>query len=647
MKNGKLRNVADKLTYNKKETGITLIALVITIIVLLILAAVSIAMLTGENGLLNKATKAREDTIREEAKEKLKIVLLELQADKATNSEYNETTYIDKKIIENNMTVKENIVTVDGFEFTIDRSVPTILEETENVSAKDIAKNPAMYYGKEVKYSTKRNTSIASIGKIRNLKSVADVDEELEKEGIKWKIFYADEDNIYLIASNYVKVDGDNYYKIFDTASQNLEYMNTKSNWNKFVGECAEYATGGPTLAMFANSWNSKYPDNEITYFGDEENGFVVNKEIVSEDDLYFNHKEMFFYGYWLASKSREERYLVNVSVNFWGNNHLVFSGKYEDSDGNEALKEIGYRPIVCLKSDIQLQASEDGFIILENLRKPQYTYKNPIVPVGFNRINTDEAKWEDKDGDGNPDGWNNGLVIEDSNKNQFVWVPVDGDSIKYDREYKCQMSWGTFDGGVDNTIDEPLPNGVTNEEEQITKYGGFYIGRYEAGVPDKNSEPENIEGIPISQKDAVAWTNLTYPTAKVNAEKMYTSNNVKSGLMTTRAWITMCKWIITQEEESFNILKHGNYIDAIEPANVSGYGKKQKTGYSEKWKNKNIYDLFGNVEEMDNSKDEYDNKIVRGGCYTLSRDFNGYGGIHPIYDSYDYIGFRTMLYIK
>lgn len=42
----------------KKNGGITLIALVITIIVLLILAGVSIAMLTGENGLLNRSTSA-------------------------------------------------------------------------------------------------------------------------------------------------------------------------------------------------------------------------------------------------------------------------------------------------------------------------------------------------------------------------------------------------------------------------------------------------------------------------------------------------------------------------------------------------------------------------------------------------------------
>ena len=46
----------------KKNNGITLIALVITIIVLLILAGVTIATLTGENGILTRASEAGEET---------------------------------------------------------------------------------------------------------------------------------------------------------------------------------------------------------------------------------------------------------------------------------------------------------------------------------------------------------------------------------------------------------------------------------------------------------------------------------------------------------------------------------------------------------------------------------------------------------
>lgn len=46
----------------KENQGITLIALVITIIVLLILAGISIAMLTGNNGMITKVTSAVEET---------------------------------------------------------------------------------------------------------------------------------------------------------------------------------------------------------------------------------------------------------------------------------------------------------------------------------------------------------------------------------------------------------------------------------------------------------------------------------------------------------------------------------------------------------------------------------------------------------
>ena len=54
----------------KEQKGITLIALVITIIVLLILAGVSIAMLTGENGLLTQSQRAAAETKVAEAKDR-------------------------------------------------------------------------------------------------------------------------------------------------------------------------------------------------------------------------------------------------------------------------------------------------------------------------------------------------------------------------------------------------------------------------------------------------------------------------------------------------------------------------------------------------------------------------------------------------
>ncbi len=59
----------------EKNNGITLIALVITIIILLILAGITISTLTGENGLLTKANTAKNETAKKSAEEKVKIAV--------------------------------------------------------------------------------------------------------------------------------------------------------------------------------------------------------------------------------------------------------------------------------------------------------------------------------------------------------------------------------------------------------------------------------------------------------------------------------------------------------------------------------------------------------------------------------------------
>ena len=62
---------------NKKlEKGITLIALIITIIILLILAGVTITMLTGDNGILKQATNARETNTKAELEEQVKLAVM-------------------------------------------------------------------------------------------------------------------------------------------------------------------------------------------------------------------------------------------------------------------------------------------------------------------------------------------------------------------------------------------------------------------------------------------------------------------------------------------------------------------------------------------------------------------------------------------
>ncbi len=82
----------------KKNAGITLIALIITVIVLLILAGVAIVTLTGENSLLERANKAIEETKIKEAEEIIKLIIYENRIAENQN-EYSENNQLIEKIV--------------------------------------------------------------------------------------------------------------------------------------------------------------------------------------------------------------------------------------------------------------------------------------------------------------------------------------------------------------------------------------------------------------------------------------------------------------------------------------------------------------------------------------------------------------------
>ena len=112
-----------KISRNKRKAnnkGITLIALVITVIILLILAAVSIATLTGENGILTRANDAKENTEKAEEDELKKLI----QAEAATyfeDYEYTDSNGEKVKIpekcavsqVEGEKTVEDGLVIID------------------------------------------------------------------------------------------------------------------------------------------------------------------------------------------------------------------------------------------------------------------------------------------------------------------------------------------------------------------------------------------------------------------------------------------------------------------------------------------------------------------------------------------------------
>ena len=108
----------------RNQKGITLIALVITIIVLLILAGVSIAMLSGENGILTNATEAQKDTDAANAVEKINIALqaikTEALAKSVDNNAYKAAT--DTTIISADVTsiISEKEAEANGYHVTQD-----------------------------------------------------------------------------------------------------------------------------------------------------------------------------------------------------------------------------------------------------------------------------------------------------------------------------------------------------------------------------------------------------------------------------------------------------------------------------------------------------------------------------------------------
>ena len=107
----------------KKENGITLIALVVTIVVLLILAGVSISMLTGENGVITQAKLAKESTRGGDVQETIDLTISDnklKETEKKTkeilvNELYNDGKLTEKEVeeLQDTDTIEIGIVTVD------------------------------------------------------------------------------------------------------------------------------------------------------------------------------------------------------------------------------------------------------------------------------------------------------------------------------------------------------------------------------------------------------------------------------------------------------------------------------------------------------------------------------------------------------
>lgn len=130
----------------ENQRGVTLIALVVTIIVLLILAGVSIAMLTGDNGILTNAKKAQLANTEAEAIERMNVAYntakTEVMVKSSTTSDYDPSAEVSAKALLKTLATELGITVADGattgtkdnYTVTLDATAKTITMTYDNGS---------------------------------------------------------------------------------------------------------------------------------------------------------------------------------------------------------------------------------------------------------------------------------------------------------------------------------------------------------------------------------------------------------------------------------------------------------------------------------------------------------------------------------
>ncbi len=275
----------------KSNKGITLIALVITIIVLLILAGISIATLTGENGVLTKANTGKEETQKTSAKEKVQVAVMgsfgtdgKIDLD-TLNKNLNQVEGIDKEKSKLPITSLPATVVVDNYKITIEEK-GQVTVEGENLGTDDDKTLPStedtkpfLPEGAQKIEGTDLDTGLVIKDKNQNEWVWIEVPKSIYSEGTTSGDYTAIETAMQSYASDY-RVSGwtDTFYSTEQHGFANeIEYNNHKNNMLKSVFEnggfyIGRYETGTNTPRISSSDslttpviQRDMYPYNFVT----------------------------------------------------------------------------------------------------------------------------------------------------------------------------------------------------------------------------------------------------------------------------------------------------------------------------------------------------------------------------------------------
>ena len=557
-----MKSIKIKEKFNK---GITLIALVITIIVLLILAGVSIAMLTGENGLLTQAEDAKKETESSGIEEEVKIAYAGIQPDAII-----EGWDMNKKAEELQKELQKQ-----------DPSATVVADGTNlNVT----------YKGYELTISENGEVSDISQSKISIKVNVTGEEATVTADGSKIKEVV--EGNVPIPVGFYYVGGTKNEGVVISDSSQDQQGKGTSheqaSNLegNQFVWVPVK-VNQNIEIEVTSNSNLSK-----VTINGEEQevNGKTFTKTI------------------------------ENPRVN----KRYSISAENEGGNKKSYTKEVStlYGPNMIMFAEQGVQQSGG------------YTYNTVEEALQSEGVSTLEE-----------------LLSKAGVQNLGQYMMQEMKFIKEEI--------GQLDTMLETMyIEDPETQSLY---ESVNQYGGFYIARYEAGVPGTTESTiystgkTTIDGTikPTSKKGVGVWNNIPYEKdgngAKKVAESMYTGGAVQSKLLSGAAWDRTLQWLIETGDKDFKEISMdssswGNYSNDT----FEGTEGLIETGEYKETMANNIYDLAGNVWEWTTEASTSGYQVYRGGSYDYS------GSDNPAY-SRNYgdptgadssLGFRPTLYL-